>query len=298
MTLVQLIGLAVQVSMAGMLFSVSLQARPSDLTWLLRQPSLLARSLLAMFVILPLAAVGVALAFDLPRPVATALIALSLAPVPPILPKKELSSGGGPSYTFGLLAAAGILSLVFIPVAAWLLAHAFHRPLEVPNAKLAEIILTSILLPLAAGVALRAWSPRLADRLAKPVGMASSVLLALAFLPVLAAEAKTMLGFVSVSTVLIVAVFYAFGIAIGHLLGGPEPGDRTVLALTNTTRHPAIAMAILHAAPDPKAEMGAVLVVFLLAMLVSIPYTKWRSGAHVDRPSTEKEQRNGQARQE
>lgn len=286
MTLIQLIGLAVQVSMAGILLSVAMQARPRDLTWLLHQPSLLARSLLAVFIIMPLAAIGVALAFDLPRPLAVALIALSLAPVPPILPKKELSSGGAPSYTFGLMAATGVFSLVFIPIAAWLLAHAFHQPLEVSNAKLAEIILTSILLPLVLGVALRAWAPAWADRLAKPVSLASSVLLLLAFLPILAAEAKTMLSMISVGTVLIIAVFYAFGIAVGHLLGGPQAGDRTVLALTNTTRHPAIALAILHAAPDPKAEMGAVLVVFLLAFVVSIPYAKWRSKAHVNGSST------------
>lgn len=289
MNTLQLIGLALQLSMAGILLSVALQARPKDLTWLLHQPGLLARSLLAVFIIMPLAAVAVALVFDLPRPLEIALIALALSPVPPILPKKEIDSGGAPSYTFGLMAVTGIFSLVFIPVAAWLLSNTFHRPLEVSNAKLAEIVLTSILLPLVLGIVLRARAPKLADRLAKPISVVSSVLLVLAFLPVLWGEGKAMLALMSVGTLLVIIALYAFGIAAGHLLGGPDAGDRTVLALTNTTRHPAIALAILHTAPNPRAELGAVLLVFLIAFLVSIPYANWRRKARVDRPSTKKE---------
>ncbi|HMF27443.1 MAG TPA: hypothetical protein VKE42_01650, partial [Candidatus Cybelea sp.] len=86
MTLQQLISLGIQASMALMVFCVGLHARFDDVSYLLRRPWLLVRSLLAMNVIMPAVAVAVALWFDLDRPLKVALIALSVAPVPPILP--------------------------------------------------------------------------------------------------------------------------------------------------------------------------------------------------------------------
>ena len=51
--------------MALMVFCLGLHARIADLAYLVERPRLLLRSLLAMGVIMPAIAVGIALAFDL-----------------------------------------------------------------------------------------------------------------------------------------------------------------------------------------------------------------------------------------
>src|SRR6185437_8256820 len=72
--------------------------------------------------------------------------------------------------------------------------------------------------------------------------------------------------------------FSLVGLAVGHFLGGPNPNNRTVLALATSARHPAIAMTIGNLNfPDQKP---VILVIVLLHVIVGfvlgIPYLIWR----------------------
>ena len=78
-------------------------------------------------------------------------------------------------------------------------------------------------------------------------------------------------------------VFVLASLLIGHLLGGPDPGDRTVLALASASRHPAVAMAAASAISAPEkhpAVSAAVLLAFLVSAIVTGPYVKWRKRGH------------------
>jgi len=69
----------------------------------------------------------------------------------------------------------------------------------------------------------------------------------------------------------------AIGLATGHLLGGPDPGNRTVLALSTASRHPAVALAVTVAAgEESESEVAAVILYLLVATILSIPYVAWR----------------------
>jgi Sodium Bile acid symporter family len=125
MTAAMLVMLALRTSVFLIVFSLGLRATRADVLYLLSRPGRLSRSLLAMNIAMPLLAVGLSLAFGLSPAVKTALVALSLAPVPPILPKKEFKAGGHGSYVIGLLAAAALLSIIFIPVAEHFLRRLF-----------------------------------------------------------------------------------------------------------------------------------------------------------------------------
>ena len=71
-------------------------------------------------------------------------------------------------------------------------------------------------------------------------------------------------------------VFCLIGLGVGHLLGGPAPGDRATLALSTAARHPGVAMAIARANfPDQTLVFPAVLLYILLNTIVSLPYTRW-----------------------
>jgi BASS family bile acid:Na+ symporter len=64
-------------------------------------------------------------------------------------------------------------------------------------------------------------------------------------------------GSVATSTALIIAAVAAIGLAIGHWLGGPNPDDRTVLALSTASRHPAIALAAATAGAGPNRSASS-----------------------------------------
>jgi BASS family bile acid:Na+ symporter len=83
-----IVGFALKASIMLTLFGFGLEAISEDLFYLLRRPRLLALSLAAMFVIMPLFVLVLTRIFSFDPAVAIALIALSISPVPPCCPKE------------------------------------------------------------------------------------------------------------------------------------------------------------------------------------------------------------------
>ena len=276
MSTATLILVAVQLSLVLMVFSIGLGAAVGDVTYLLRQPKLLIRSLLSLNVVMPLFAVALAKSFDFTPLVKAALVLLAVSPLPPIFPKKSQKAGGRFSYAIGLLVAATVVSIFFIPLAMKLLGRAFDLPLEMSPGRVVTLVLWTLLLPLAAGVAVHALSPAFAGRAGPPIGKVGGILLLLGLVPIMVKVWPAMMTLIGNGTLLAMVVFALVGLAAGHLLGGPDPEDRIVLALSTATRHPGIAIAIAQVNfPGEKLAAGAVLLYLLVSAVVAIPYMKW-----------------------
>jgi BASS family bile acid:Na+ symporter len=281
MDLETLIPLILKTSIFMTVFGLALNATTDDALYLFRRPSELVRSLLSMNVVMPLFASALAVAFNLHQAVEIALITLAVSPVPPILPKKELKAGGHASYAIGLLVAAGVLAIVFVPMAVELLGRVFGRSTHISVATVAQLVLLTVLLPLAAGIAVRRFAPAFADRIARPISLVAAVLLIASALPILFTASQAITSLIGNGTIIAIAAFVIFGLTVGHLLGGPEPEDRTVLALSTASRHPGIALAIASASfPGQKLVLAAVLLYLIVNVIVSLPYLNWRRRHH------------------
>jgi BASS family bile acid:Na+ symporter len=241
---------------------------------------LLARSLFAMLVVMPLLAIGMAQALDLQRAVAIALLASALSPVPPILPNKQIKAGGESSYVVGLLTTTALVSIVYIPLAAALLERAFKVQIDVSTANIVKIVATSMLLPVLAGMAVHHWAPGLARRIDRPLSIVATVVLIAACIPILLKEWPGMARLAGHFSLLAMILFALVGLAVGHWLGAPDPHERSVLALATSARHPAVALAISHNAVDKPGVMAAVLLTLVVASIVTIPYVKWQQRRH------------------
>ncbi len=280
MTIASLLPIALQLSMALIIFCVALDARFPDLTFLWRRPGLLARSLIAMLVVMPVFALAMSMALDLQRAVAIALLASALSPVPPILPNKQLKAGGEASYVVGLLTTTALVSVVYIPLAAALLERTFHVEIDVSIPRIVKIVATSMLLPVVAGMAVRHWAPAIAKRIDKPLSIVATVVLVAACIPSAIKEGPEMRRLLGQLSMVAMIAFAGVGLAVGHWLGGPDADNRSVLALASSARHPAVAMAIAHNAVDQPGVLAAVLLTLIVGAIVSIPYARWRAGSH------------------
>jgi len=281
MTAQQMIALAIQVSLALIVFGLGLQSRLRDITGLLAQPGLLVRSLLAMYVIVPVIVAALCANFDLNHSLEVALVVLAVSPVPPFLPGRETKAGGDSSYAVGLLVIAALVSLVFVPAAVHLLGYVFDKPGAVPLPLVAKVIVTSVLLPLAAGFVVRWLAPRFAAKAARPLTTFAMLLLVVACIPVLIATRHALLGLIGNFTIVAIIAVTVIAVLVGHWLGGPDPDDRTVLGLSTAMRHPGMAMAIAHAvAPDDKVIPAAILLIVIVAFIATIPYAKRRARMH------------------
>lgn len=268
-----MISLGLRVSIFLCVLVLGLRASFRDATHVLRSPYLLVSSFVAMFVMMPAVAVALATSFDLHPAVKIALVALAVSPVPPFVPQKELGAGGSSEYTIGLLAASAAASIVVVPAALAFFQRMFDMPLGLSGGGLVESVSITVLVPLLAGMALRAAAPALAQRLAKPVGIVANVVLVVAALVVLASRWRALGLLVGDGTLIALIVFSVVGVIVGHALGGPARENRTVLALSTASRHPAVALVIAHATfPNEKLAAPAVMWALITNAIVTSVY--------------------------
>lgn len=277
MTPQQMVGLALKVSIMLTVFGFGLEATRDDLLYVVRRPGLMVRSLASMFVIMPLIAILLTTVFHLQVPVMIALIALSISPVPPLLPRKIGKAGGVAPYGLGLTVTAATLSIVFIPLAVHLIGVYFHRPFAMGPVAVAKLILTSVLLPIAAGMLFERISPALAKSIAKPVGLVAKIMLMLGFLAILVFALPKSFALIGNGTLVALAVFIVIGLLVGNLLGGPGPEERITLSLTTACRHPGVATALAVAnLPNQHNVFSAILLYLVLNAVITAAYMFWR----------------------
>jgi BASS family bile acid:Na+ symporter len=278
MNATQLVGFGMNLSMWLMVFSVALNAGDWRARLLFREPALLLRSLVAMYVVMPLFAAWVALNFELDRALLVALILLALSPVPPLLPSKQIKAGGSTNFVIGLLVVAALAAIAVVPGGVAAAGRLFGQDLQVPMPVTARVVGTSVLLPVIAGLVVARIAPALAGRIAGPIAAVSGVLLLLLFIPVVAMKWSVLQAQLGNYTVGAILLFIGVGLVAGHLLGGPDPENRTALALATATRHPGVAVAVLRVlSPEAEDVVPVVLLYLLVGMVASLPYIKWRT---------------------
>lgn len=273
MSMAQIIPVAINLSLFLVVFALGLSAQRGDALRFARQPGLLLRSLLAMNVIMAVVAVAISALFDLPAAVKIALVVLAVSPVPPVLPAKQAQAGGANDYAISLMVTASLAAIVLAPALVAVIGAVSGTGMAVAPGRVASAVLFSVVLPLLAGITVRFLLPDLAARIARPLSLAGTACLALAFLPVLLQALPAFWALVGNGVLLALAAFSIAGLLVGHLLGGPAPEDRAVLALAAATRHPGVALAIAAANfPDEKAALAVVLYHLVIGALVCAPY--------------------------
>ena len=81
-------------SVRTMIFALGLRSSTADLLYLWQRPGLLVRSLLAMSLAVPAAAIVMVRLLHLPRETNVAILVLAVAAGAPLVPRRLLSSGG------------------------------------------------------------------------------------------------------------------------------------------------------------------------------------------------------------
>jgi BASS family bile acid:Na+ symporter len=270
-----LIMLAFQVSVISTVFGFGLRTKGSDLLALLHRPGLLIRSLLAILVIMPALAFLLVRVIAVPRVTEIVLASLAISPIPPLLPQREAKGGTGATFGLGLMALLGLLSIVTVPLTLQVLGAMYGRTFGVSTSTIAGIVLKMALLPLAAGIVIRAVLPAVAERLAGIVSTVAKGLLVLATLVLLAGTWRLIWNATGSGSVVAMIVFVAIGLAVGHVMGGPELEHSAVLALSTACRHPVIALTIASA-NFPDERFGAPILLYILVnVLVGAVYFAW-----------------------
>jgi len=275
MTIATLSSLLLRTSLFALVASLGMASSWRDVVWLLRSPALLVRAIVSMQVLTPLLALAMCVTLPLHPGVKVALVLLSLSPVPPALPGKELKVGGNRPFAVSLLVASALLSIIVIPASLRVLNDVTTYTLGIEPLAVARLVADSILIPLAAGMIIGAINLELGLRASPIVAKVATGLLILGILPPLLVALPAIGMLLGDGTLVVCASLCVAALLIGHVMGGPERGDRTVLALSTAMRHPAMAIALAKANfGDEPLVIPAIVLYLLVAVAVRMPYMK------------------------
>jgi bile acid:Na+ symporter, BASS family len=268
--------LVLKLSVVALILAIGLGSTPADLAYLWRRPRQLVRSLLAMYVAVPLAAVVMARTLPLPVAVKTAILVLAISAGAPLLPRK-LMKLGREGYVFSLVVTSSLLAVVAVPAWLQVLGTLFGREADLDPGAVAVVIAKAFLAPLALGMLLRWPLSSVAERLSEWLLGAAGATLTASGLGLLLLHGRALVAVGLVPLLALVATTLV-ALAIGHAFGGPDPDDRTALAVSCATRHVGIAMLAASTVPGPRIAL-LVLAYVLASAVVSIPYLSWRQKA-------------------
>jgi len=264
----------------SLMFSLGLRWTFADVVWLWRRPSLLVRSLISVFIAVPL--FGVLISFIPGFTVAERLGvgAMMICPGAPTIPQKSLKAGGHEQFAASLQFTVCLLAIVSIPLTASILSQFYPNQAWLSPQEIAKQIFFAQVLPMGLGVLLAQYVPKLADEWREPVSKLANflfVLLAISLL-VVALEKVLNTGFV---TYLAIGFMAIVSLVCGHLLGGPQPDTRADLAYATVTRNAGLAILLVSLNfPNLDFVKGGIISTLityaLIAAVVSIPYTIWR----------------------
>ena len=236
----------------------------------LRNPRLVVLSLLANFVLMPLTALGLAALLRLDPPLGIGLLLLGTAAGAPFLPKLAQLAKGSLAFSVGLMALLMVVTVVYLPLVLPLLLPG----VSVNPVKIASSLFLFMLVPLALGLAAKAWFSVVASRIKPVLDKVSNLSLILLVLLMIATNIKNVLAVFGTGGILAGLLLIAVGFGAGWLLGGPGMDTRPVLALGTAQRNIAAALVVGgQSFSDPKVVV-MVIVVAIVGLLVLMPLSK------------------------
>ena len=163
-------------------------------------PKAVGVALLVQTVLLPPVAFGLAIGFALPPELGLGLVLLAASPGGVTANLFSHLARGDVALNISLTAINSVLALVTLPIwvtlgLAWLMAS--EQAVPPPTRKIIEVGVL-VILPVAIGMGLRAWRPVIAEKLDKPIRLASTLILVALIAAAVVLERETLATYAAV----------------------------------------------------------------------------------------------------
>jgi BASS family bile acid:Na+ symporter len=264
------------------MLDIGLGIVPREFRWVWRHRPLLLRSLFAVLVAVPVVALVVARAMDLPREADIGIVLMAISPGAPVALRRSLDAGGHRAFAPALQILIALLAVASMPLSIAALNEVYAGQASIAPGDVARQVLVAQLFPLALGIVTRRALPSFAARIAPKLFRLGSMLLLL----------LVVLAFIDVWRVvvdagprIVVAIVLTTGLALGagHLLGGPDAGTRVAVAISGAARNAGLALLVATLNSAPPGIAKTVLVYVVISAATMIPYILWcRHGARVN----------------
>jgi BASS family bile acid:Na+ symporter len=273
-----LLSIVAAATLFAVMFDLGVAIVPGEFRRVLERPALLLKGLFSVLVAVPALALVLTRAFDLPRAAEVGIVLMAISPGAPVALRRSLGAGGHRSFAPALQIAVALLAALSMPLSIALLNEYYGAQAVVSPQHLARQVFFAQLLPLALGMAMSRLLPNAARWVEPRLRRIGSALLVLLLVFVLIDIWQVVIG-AGLRVALAIVLLTSLAVAVGHLLGGPEPATRTATAISSAARNPGLAMLVVTLNGAPPAITAAVLAYFVVAALTLIPYVAWRRRA-------------------
>jgi BASS family bile acid:Na+ symporter len=271
MTLIEFFGAIAQLS--GLLFVVtSMLAMGLSLTMAqilqpLKNARLVILALLANFVLVPLLAYAITLVIPLEQSLQIGLVLLATAAGAPFLPKLVQGAKGNIAFGVGLMVLLMVVTVIYVPVVLPLLLPG----VEVNPWDIASSLIVTMLVPLALGLLMKSHSPEAAEHWQPVMNKISSLAILLLLVVGLGLNVSNILSLIGTGGFLALLLFIFGSLAIGMVLGGRDPAERSVMGLGTAQRNIAAAMVVAAQNFSGTDALTLILVAAILLLLILLP---------------------------
>src|SRR3954453_5640276 len=236
----------------------------------LRNGRLVALSLVANFVLTPLAAIVLAKVLGLDEPLRIGLLLCSVAGGAPFLLKLTDLAKGDMPFAVAMMIVLMLVTVGYMPVVLPLVLDG----ISVDPLKIARSLVLMMLIPLAVGLVIRAWLPGLAAWLTTVVTPLSSISMILVVVLTSVGHINSLLSVLGTFGILAAFLFSLACVGIGWALGGPAADTRSVLALGTAQRNTAAAMVVAGQNFDDPTVIVMITVVMIVAFVALLPVSR------------------------
>ena len=270
----QLLTLAAAATVFAVMFDLGLGVVLGEFRWVFRHPALLLRGLFAVLIAVPILALVLVRAFDLPRGVEIGIVLMAISPGAPVALRRSLGAGGHRAFAPALQMLVATLATVSMPLSIAALNRLYAGQASLDPLDVARQVFVAQLLPLGLGIALNAVAPRFVARFEPVLSRLASLLLVALLVLVLIDIAPLLINTRSGAAVAIV-LLTLLAAAAGHFLGGPDPATRTAVGVCAAARNPGLALLVATLNTAPPGVVATVFAYLVFSALTLIPYVVW-----------------------
>jgi BASS family bile acid:Na+ symporter len=268
---------AIKAAIVVLMVSLGMETTPQALLRLWRHPRLLAGSLVAAFVVVPLVAYGTLRMLPLSFGTKAGLWAVSITPGAPMIYRAAMKRGvGNPELAASFQVTVALLVILLAPAWLAIVSAVTGGDYGIAPAVVLKQVSTIQLIPILLGMALHGWLPCFAQR-AGPVlvkiGNTGLIVLAAILVAVMGLR---IVSAIQIWTIIAAGLIAAAAIVGGHLLAGPEPANRLTIANANAQRNAGLALTITAwSVPEHRGVAVVAVVVYLvIALVMTAVYTR------------------------
>jgi BASS family bile acid:Na+ symporter len=271
MTVDRLINILAAITLIEMMVTIGLGVTLSDVWRVGRSWSLVARAVLASYILVPASAVLLLKLFRANPMVAAGFLVAAVCPGAPYGPPLTAMAKGNVPVSVGLMIILAGTSAIFAPLLLQLLLPlvAGDTPVKISVVKMVGTLLGAQLLPLCAGVLLRRRYPALADRLKGPAGVLSAVLNFLTLAVILLVQFRVLAEIRLISYVGMLSLLLATMVA-GALASWGMSEQRKSMVVTTAVRNVGVSLVIVTGSFPGTAAITSTTVYALFQTIVMV----------------------------